>query len=441
MPPEPVVDNRRVGSLRSHSMTVIMGLAFFGVSTYVYLTMAAKMLGPVIFGDFALFWGLTYGLGIGVCFPLEQEIGRRVAEVRTMEGPTAVAVLHAGYRLAALVLGPLAGIVWVMVEVGLQAPAGHKTALWGASVASLAALAVASVTRGGLAGQHRFATYSAHLLTEGAVRLVAVVALVYAGVTSPGPWMLVVAGALLTAVLVTVGGSRGAEAEQQPPWHRQTRPPLLDVARSVAALTVSAVLSQSLLNLGPAAINLLSPEPDGSAGRFLAASFVARLPVFAFAAVQVSLLPHLVVAAARKDIRAFGADLRQVLLAAGALGLAGVLVCAFAGQQLLAMIGPGYEIPQRDITLLAISVSLFVLTMVLQPAVVALRRAWDAAACWGFAVVVFIATCQLPLSPVLAVELALLAACGTALISLSLAVPRAVRSSERAAASLRTDRS
>ena len=411
-------------SLRAGSIRVAVGLAFYGAATYVFLAIAARVLGPGAYADFAVFWGLVYGIGLGACLPLEQEISRRVSECRE-RGMRGRLVLRSGYRLGAYVVLGVGAALLPVVPLITHSTFQDSLGTWAVTVAALAGLAAAYVSRGGLSGRRRFAAYSAQLGIEGAVRVLVALLLAVLAVTSPWPWALAVTAALAVAVGLTVGrGGRGGSRSQIEPAL-----PMRELAAAMGAVAISSVIAQSLVNLGPVVVRLLSePSEQDLSGRFLAAALIARLPIFAFAAVQAVLMPHLVQAVMRRDRTGFVRSVRKVLFATFGLGMAGVLLCAVAGPQLLRiLIGPDFELPRRDIVLLAVSVALFLGTLVLQPASVSLRQHWPAAAAWSVAGGVFALFCFLPLSPLLAVEGALIASCAVAVAGLLVVVARGLR--------------
>jgi O-antigen/teichoic acid export membrane protein len=289
--------------------------------------------------------------------------------------------------------------------------------VWSATVAALVGLVAMYIARGRLSGQRRFGAYSAQLGIEGVVRVAACLLLATLAVRSLWPWMIVVSVALVVAVVATSG--RGATADDGPGL------PLRELGTSIGAVMVCTVISQSLVNFGPVAVRLLSgPSEQALAGRLLAAALLARLPIFAFAAVQAVLVPHLVGAVVRGDRQAFARSLNRVLVPTIALGGLGVLVCATVGPFVLGVLGPDYQVPRRDLVLLALSVALFLGTLVLQPAAISLRMHWAAALAWGVSALVFVGLCLLPVGPLLAVEVALMASSACALVLLLLVTRR-----------------
>lgn len=402
-------------SARAGSIRVAAGLVFYGGTTYLMLALAARTLGAVRYADFAVFWGLVYGVGLGAALPLEQEVSRRVSE-RREHGGTGSAVLRTAYRLGALVVLGLAALLAVILPLISQGGASHVMSMWAATVGAVAGLALAYVSRGGLSGQRRFSAYATQLGTEGGVRLLGCGVLAGLGVASLVSWMWLVPAALLAGVLVTTSRKvRTLDGEPEVPMRH--------LARSIAALTACTGISQSLMNFGPIAVLLLSdPSQQAAAGRFMAAALIARLPIFAFAAIQAVLLPHLVGAAVRGDRPGFVATVRKVLGPTVALGLLGIILSALAGPFVLGVLGPDYVLPRRDIVLLSLAVAIFLLTLVLQQAAIALGAHWAAATAWLAAALVFVIGLFLPLGPVQAVELALIASCVSAVLGLAVVV-------------------
>jgi O-antigen/teichoic acid export membrane protein len=110
---------------------------------------------------------------------------------------------------------------------------------------------------------------------------------------------------------------------------------------------------------------------------------IARIPLFAFAAVQLVLLPRLTRQLARGEHRSFRAQLRLVVAATAGLGLAGVLGAALLGPEVLRLLfGPRFALPRADLVWLAGSSAVYMLALTFQPAVIALGRHRGNALAW-----------------------------------------------------------
>lgn len=414
-------------SLRAGSYKVMLGVAFFGVSTYLFTVLTSRALGPDGFAEFSLFWGLTYGIGLGVSLPFEQETSRRVSAL-TAGGLGARPVFLAGLGAALVVAAPL---VLVLVPVSLLvARDGHAGWLWASCSLAVLALCVTYLSRGTLSGTHHFGSYATQFGTEGTVRLVAALALWLAGTASPWPYAFVIPAALLLGVGVTSRTVvREVAAPPPAPAELPERTSLGAFLVYLGAMIVASTISMSLVNFGPVAVTVLTPEGASSdAGSFLAAALIARTPIFLFAAVQAVLIPRLVRAVVERDHDAFRATVRRVIGPTAGLGLLGVLGCLAVGPEALRiMSGPDFHLARTDITLLAVSTAFILATLVFQPAAFALKRHWPAVLAWVVAGLAFILCCLLPGDPVRVVGVALVVSSAVAAAGLVVAVGRGMR--------------
>ena len=200
-----------------------------------------------------------------------------------------------------------------------------------------------------------------------------------------------------------------------------------ELTASLSALLAGALLTALLLNAGPLAIEILaSPEESAEAGRFLAALLIARVPLFLFQAVQASLLPKLALLAGGQRWADFVAALRKLLLAVGGLGAVATLVAWSIGPTVVRLtFGEGYVVGNRDLGLLAVSSSVFMLAVALGQSLIALSSPARMALGWAAGVVVFATVTALGDDLYLRVELGLVA--GTATVAGLLAAMVAVR--------------
>lgn len=402
-------------TFRRGTLYVAAGLAFYGFASYIFTAIVLRALGPERFATFNVFWGLVYGVGLGVFFPFEQEVSRRVSAARHRhESPDAV--LRPALRLAllgagglALVIGPLS---WFLVE-------RDRAALWLTTASSCVMIAVAYVTRGGLSGRAMFGRYAGQVFVEGLARLVLAAVLVVAALSSPWAFAAVVPVALLVAVVATA-----------PPDPRLRRGDLSVgvLASAIGPLVVSSVISSSLANFGPVAVRYVEATPHPARdGSFLAAAFIARLPIFAFAAVQSVLIPRLVRSVEAGNRQDFAAGLRQVLVPTAGLAILGIVgVYALGPFALRILSGPRYHIGRGDMTLLTAGFGVYLLTLVLQPAAVALGRHRASSVVWLLGAATFALAWLLPLTPTMAVSLALVASCSVVTAGLTVVVRRAM---------------
>jgi O-antigen/teichoic acid export membrane protein len=405
------------------SGTVGIGLIVFGLSATVYLVFAARAVGPREFGSLSSLWTLIYTFGIGAFFPFEQELGRAVSQRRVKgQGARPVAVLTAQMAGAVLLvlLILLAVISPVLVD---RLFSGAWSPLLAFAVA-MPAMACQYISRGLFSGNGRFPWYSAQLGLEGVVRMAAVVVLLGLGVHATGPYAWILAFAPLAALFLTLPGlGRGEHSAilPGPPASRR------EVSSKLGWLLASQICAQAVANAAMVALKLLAPRSD-TAGKFLAAFVIARVPLFLFQAVQATLIPALTGALASHDHARFRRELRRVLLATGAVGVAGVAGAALLGPWALKIaFGSGYGLGRVDIVVLAASTGLYMLALVFQSGLVALERHRDNALGWSTALALFVVVCTAPMPALARVELALVLSCALAAGLLGVLLLRSAR--------------
>lgn len=388
-------------SSRASAATVAGGLFLLGVSASVFLVLAARAVGPGDFAGLAVLWTLVYTLGIGLFLPFEQEVARALAQ-RNAEGYGGAPVLRraagmAGWLFLAASLVGLAASPWLLDWLGGRW--SHVVAL----AVACAALAGQYIARGAFSGNHRYAPYSVQIGVEGLVRLLGVVALSVAGVSETWAYAALLAGAPLVSLLVTAGPLAQVSHMTGPPAR------FVELSTNLAWLLGASLAAQGLANLGTLAVTVLaSPAEEGAAGHFLAGFTVARSPLFLFAAVQAVLLPGLTRHLTHGRHGAFRRQLQAVMLTIGLIGGAGILGSWLLGPEVLQLLfGPEFEMGRGDLVLLALSTAIYMVALVLQPAVIALERHRTNAVAWIAGLLVFGAGLFLPLSTFLRIEIAL----------------------------------
>jgi O-antigen/teichoic acid export membrane protein len=141
---------------------------------------------------------------------------------------------------------------------------------------------------------------------------------------------------------------------------------------------------------------------------------VARLPLFAFAAVQAVLLPHLARTLADGEHKSFRSQLGVALGCTAALAAAGLIGTALIGPQVLQLLfGEDFELPRQDLVLMALATAVSMLALVLQPAVIALGKHRTNAIAWVSGVAVFALTLAWPAEVFTTVEIGLVLGAAT----------------------------
>jgi O-antigen/teichoic acid export membrane protein len=352
------------------------GVLVLGVSSYLYLALAARSLSLQQFGEISVLYSVVYTAGAGAFLPVEQELGRALSDRRTRGvggGPlirraTAISGLYAaGLVILTLVTGPftvprLFDGSWALLLCLVVALVG----LWGAYL-----------TRGVLAGSDRFGGYGAQLAVEGTSRILGVVVLAAVGVTTVGLYGLLIGAGLLVGVVVTLpptlttltpGPSAG--------WQ--------ELSAALGWLLVGSLLTQVLVNAPPIATKLLATAGDSVlAGQILTGTVLTRLPLFAFSAVQAALLPRLASQLAVGDVRGFVRGLGQLLVATGLVTAATTAVAAVAGRDLLHLFfGNRYNLGNSVLVRLALASGLYMAAVIVGQSLLAMQRYREAAMGW-----------------------------------------------------------
>lgn len=392
--------------------TVFVGLLATGVLTYVYLGIARRLLDEAAYSAFAVVWGVTFIVGPGLFQPLEQAIGHSTAKRDASGQGSRPLVLRAALLgFAGLMVVSLAALAtW---PLGLDHLLSDDPALLAALLFCFGGYMLLSVVRGVLGGHKRFPAYSRTLGTEGATRLIGGAALAIAATTSAAAFGFVMALSFLVAAGVgLVGWRQLLKAGPPAKWN--------DLSPAVGLLMVMSLSEAFLLNVGPAAVASISDD-DTAAGTFLSALVIARLPLFAFQAVKVSLLPAVTTFAALGEMVQVRTTLIRLLKFTGALGGAAVMGSLIAGPFFVELFFVDV-VSRRDVTLLAAANAVAMVVIALSVTLIGVNRSKQAAISWLLGVVTFVAMLAAPFAPLVLVEIAMLVAFTTVLIAMTVSL-------------------
>ena len=410
------------------TLQVAAGLAVLGAASYVYLSVSARTLSPQRFGEISVLYSLVYTAGAGAFVPIEQELARGLADrrARSQGGRPLVrlATVLSGLYAAALVVLLLGTGPWTVPRLF-----DGSWGLLGCLALAVVGLWAVYLSRGVLAGADRFTDYGGQLAIEGGTRIVAVVVLATAGVTAVVPYGFAIGGALLVAVALTV---RPTAAAVRPTSAGQPTPAagVQELSSALGWLLVGSVLAQALVNAPPIAAKLLAHGGDSAAaGQVLTGTVLARLPLFAFAAVQAALLPGLAALLARGDRAGFYRGMTRLLAAAAALTAIAAVVAATVGERLLHLFfGDRYDLGDDVLVQLTVASGVYIAAVIAGQSLLALRRYRTAAAGWAVGALVFIVVAVVGTDLVTRVVAGVLIGAVAAATTLGLFLVRDVRS-------------
>lgn len=395
---------------------VAIGLMVLGLGSFAYLTVTGRALGPTDFAPVATLWVLFNGAGLALFQPIEQELSRATAARRAV-GEGAGPVLRKAVLYGTTVTAVFALLALITSDLLTQRVFNGAAILVPLLVLGFVGLAAEHTLRGLFGGNEKFNRYGLQLGVDGALRVIGPVLLAITATTGVGAFGLaLVLSPLLAAALTT--GRIGPLAKPGPrqEW-RDIAPPLL-------VLTAAALLSQLIVNAAPIAAQVLArPSEAETAGIFIAALVLTRIPLFFFGAVQAAFLPALARLAATGQATAFGKQLRQVLVLVSAVGGLFILVMAAIGPFVLRLLyGDDFVATRAVLVPLAIAAALYMVAQVMAQTLIALRAYPAALIGWAIGSAVFMLALFVPSELQLRVGTAFLVGSLASLVTLALLV-------------------
>ncbi len=347
----------RTGAVRG---PVWVGLSSLltGSATYAVLIVIARVIGPVSYADFAVFWSFMVIASFGVFLPVEQEVARRTARDLAGSGPIGrrALLVSSGYAVVLVAVGSL---LWRVFLTRVR----PETSVVVALVLLCGALSTQFSARGILSGRLHLKAYATVAGLDSVVRLLLVLVLAVAGARSVGSYAMAIALSATSAAALAW-------------WLVLRRPPVTELVPTegpepsmvvrTSGLIVGALCMQLLLNSGPLiARGVASGDEALLAGQLLAAMTLARVPVFVLQSLQATYLAR--VAGHSRDRRP---DLlrRTVGVLATLVGGVAVVTVGLAlacGPLLTRLIyGSAFQISREAAVLVALGVSLYVVASV-----------------------------------------------------------------------------
>jgi O-antigen/teichoic acid export membrane protein len=368
------------------SVTIAAWLVITGATAYLFLAVSGRALGSERYSALAVLWAIAFAAAPGFFQPLEQEIARALA-ARRARGVGGAPVIRrgaaaGGFLAAALVIVILlAALVFPLVDSLFD---GETLLLWGL-VIMLVGYFTEHLTRGVLAGYDRFGPYGLLTGSEGLLRLVACAALAVIGVKSAGPYGILIGIAPFAGVAIALWRQHGLIVPGPPAsW--------AEISVNIGLLVAGSALALALLNAAPVVVKLLSSSAESQKASWIfAGAILSRVPLYFFQAVQATFVPELSGQRGAGEHEAFRSGLRKLTIAVIVIGAASVLVSAVLGPWAArTFFGSDYQLGVRDMALLALGASIYMLALTLSQALIALEHHGRAALGWVIGVVVFV---------------------------------------------------
>ncbi|MFD7588177.1 hypothetical protein ACFV84_22425 [Kitasatospora sp. NPDC059811] len=294
-----------LGVLPPGARLVVGGTVVLGASAYVYMALVGYSLGTAGAARVTMLWTIVMSVGWGLFQPVELELTRLVA-TRKVSGAGALPAVRRMLLLALAILAAACAVLAAAAgPIADQLFGGDRT-LVVALAGGMAGLAVSSVSRGALAGLGLFGPYGTQLAVDGALRIGLAALTAVLGLHSALAFGLILVVAPVAASLI---GLRGILADRAPgpevSWRQLTS--------GLGLLIGSVMLSQLVVNATVVCVRLLAPKHSEASDALVfalgQAVVMARVPLFAYSALQASMVSALSGATAAGD----HAEFRKVL--------------------------------------------------------------------------------------------------------------------------------
>ncbi len=335
-------------------------------------------------------------LGVGVFIAVEQETSRVVSDSITKGGDTRLAsrrIAAVDSGLAFVTLLTLAAAAPLLLSRVLDGEFGLVLALAVAIIGSAAVYLIRGLT----GGHQHFRRYAMTVLLDGATRVLGCLALVMVGNTNPVAYGLALCAGPGVAALST---ARHAGSSHQ--GTVGVAPGIGTLARGVSWLLIASALWMAMANLAPVVVTAMLPGDPVTAAGFAAAVVLTRVPLLFMGPIQAMILPAMTSAVAVNDRRRLGSTVIRGLMLIIGIGIVAVIGTALLGRPVISML-LGSERDTTDtsgLVWLTVSSALFMSVMLLQPALVALRRHRALVFAWVAGAIAFTVSFLVPLSAV-----------------------------------------
>jgi O-antigen/teichoic acid export membrane protein len=365
------------------------GLVVSGLATYAFQILAFRGLSKPDYGALNTLWVVVFVLAPGIFLPLEQEVGRAMA-ARRVHGIGGAPIV----RRASLLGGAFAVLIAVAVVIAAFTTnlvprlfAGH-TGLVICLLIALFTFGIEYLARGAFAGTGNFGAYGVSMAAEALLRLAPCIPLALVSAKDPVWFGLCLAIPPLLATAIALRGRTGMMLPGPPA-------PFGEISSNLGYLLGGSLFAQILGYapfIGAEFLAKTKSERDAVAD-FIVGLFLSRIPIVLFQAVQAALLPGLtsLVSAGRSD--EFRVGVRRLVLLVVGIGVLGIAGGYVAGPTVGKMLfGAKFNLHRSDVALLATGSGLFILSLTMSQALIALSGHAFTMYAWLVGLVTFVVT-------------------------------------------------
>ena len=323
-----------LGVLPPGARLVVGGTVVLGASAYVYMALVGYSLSTVGAARVTMLWTIVMSVGWGLFQPVELELTRLVA-ARKVAGHGALPAVRRMLLLAMAILVAVCGVLAVAARpIADQLFSGDRS-LVVALAGGLAGLAVSSVARGALAGLGLFGPYGTQLAVDGGLRIGLAGVAAAVGLHSAMAFGLIL---FVSPLLASLIGLRDTLADRTPGPEVSWKQLTWASTRGPPSSCASVMLSQLVVNATVVCVRLLSPKHSEASDALVfaigQAVVMARAPLFAYSALQASMVSALSGAAAAGNHAEFRKVLTRTTAIVAAMCIGGGLPVIVLGSRL-----------------------------------------------------------------------------------------------------------
>ncbi len=374
-------------ALPEGTFVVGAGLVIAGITAYAFQILSFRALSKADYAALNALWVFVFVLAPGFFLPLEQEVGRAVADRRARDvggGPVVrrAAVLGLWLTIGLATTAIVLAATTDLIDNLFEGSAGLVVCL----VIALFTYCFQHVTRGTLSGNGRFRPYGTILGAEGIIRILPCAVLAVAGVSNPVWYGLCLAVPPVLGSLVSLVGQHGLlKPGPDAPWS--------ELSTNLGLLLGGSLLAQTLSYAPFIGAQLLaSPSQKDLVADFIVGLFLARIPILLFQAVQAALLPKLAHLAGTRQLDDFRAGVKKLVVVVTGIALVGVIAAATLGPTVGEILfGSKFKLGNGALAMLAAGSGLFILALTLAQALIALLGHGRALVAWSIGLAMFIA--------------------------------------------------
>ncbi len=382
-----------------------VGVGLTGIMTYGFFLVASHTLSKTDYGQITVLWSAVFITISSLCCPIEQLLSRQVSERMAKGEPVDQTI-----RVAATIQFGVS-LIFAVIALALRGPLqndlldGNETLYW-VYFSAVIFYAVSYFARGYLAGSQRFGMFVGLILSESCFRTLFAVLVAIGLLSGQSAVALgIVAAPILGLVIVpTIFFRRAREVRATPP-----APPAAGEEHEhfsifagggfAAAVLLIMFSEQAFLNAGPIIMHGLKGADE--AALIFNILMLARAPLQLFQSISTSILPHLTRLHMSKDPDSdheFGHTVRRVLLGVAAFTALVAIVVLIAGPKCMQIaFGKKYSYDRIGLLLVTFGMGLYLASVTLNQAGVAMGQVRRCAGRWITCAAVFIAWNFLPI--------------------------------------------